>query len=246
MQTQLIRSRLILSLVMSLPLLSMSCSKKPSSVQELYPGIQFDDRAQAKQFAVTATGANPMIDDLEDGDLNGLKTDGRNWSWSQYDDMTDGIQYLTVQEETDGPRQGSKTLYIKGGGWQKSGAGVSANLVYKASPRMYGYYDASLYSGIEFWAKAKDLKQLTISIGTPETTSTNDGGICIEPTPGHFQHKTSVSNEWTHVKIPFSEFLLENGRKELAVGPRRIKGIHFAFETNGDYEVWLDGLAFYR
>ena len=246
MQTQLIRSRLILSLVMSLQLLWMSCSKKPSSVQELFPEIEFDERSQARQFAVVATGSQPMIDDLEDGDLNGLKADGRNWSWAQFDDMTDGIQYLTVQEETDGPRQGSKTLYIKGGGWQKSGAGVSANLVYKASPRMYGYYDASIHDGIEFWIKGTGLDQLTVSIGSPETTSANDGGICLSSAPGHFEHLVSVSDNWSQVRIPFSQFQLKNGKLSLVADPSRIKGIHFGFNTTVDYEVWIDDLSFFK
>ena len=222
-----------------------ACSKKPTSVVELFPDLVLDERSQTKQFAVEATGSEPMIDDLEDGDLNGIKADGRNWSWAQFDDMTDGIQYLTIDQEEGGPRPGN-TLYIKGGGWQKTGAGVSANLVYKASPRMYGYYDASVFSGIEFWIKAKDLKQLTVSIGIPETTSTNDGGICISSLPGHFEHQATISDERTHIQIPFSGFSLKSGDKEFAVNPARMKGLHFSFQTMNDYEIWLDEIAFYR
>lgn len=235
--------RLSMSLVLGLTLLGLACSKKPTSVIELFPEVVFDERAQAKQFIVKATGTNPMIDDLEDGDLNGIKADGRNWSWAQFDDMTDGIQYLTIDQEKEGPRQGS-VLYVKGGGWQKTGAGVSANLVYKTSPRKYGYYDASIFSGIEFWIKAKGLTQLTVSIGTPETTSINNGGTCISSLPGHFEYQTTVSDEWTHIQIPFSEFLLKHGPMQLGVDPGRIKGLHFSFTTTDDYEVWLDEIAF--
>ncbi len=245
-QAQLIRPRLILSLVLSLTLLWIACSQKPSSVQALFPEIEFDESSQAKQFAVKATGSNPMIDDLEDGDLNGINADGRNWSWAQFDDRTDGIQYLTIQQEAAGPRQGSKVLYVKGGGWQKTGAGVSANLVYKTSPRMYGYYDASLYTGIEFWIKGTDLTQLTVSIGSPETTSTNDGGNCLSSPPGHFEHVVAVSGNWSQIRIPFSQFLLKNGKLTLPADPKKIKGIHFRFNTTADYEVWIDELSFFQ
>lgn len=237
---------LVIGLILSLHFFWLACSKKPQTVQELFPEITFDERATAKQFAVVATGSEPMIDDLEDGDLNGLKVDGRNWSWAQFDDMTDGIQVLTIEKQSDGPRQGSNTLYIKGGGWQKIGAGVSASLVHKVSPRMYGYYDASIFSGISFWVKAQQLNTLTVSIGSPETTHVNDGGRVTDPLPGNFSFSLSVSETWTQVKMPFDQFLLSRGEHQLAVDPKRIKGIHFAFGTSQDYKVWLDDLIFYE
>lgn len=233
---------LSLSLVLSLSLLWISCFNQPGSVQELFPELVFDESARTKQFAVTATGSEKLIDDLEDGDLNGIKADGRNWSWSQFDDMTDGIQYLTIQEEKG---DGNKALYIKGGGWQKTGAGVSAQLVYKTSPRGWGYYDASVFSGIEFRVKGSGPEALVVSLGSPETTSVYDGGVCPEPTPGHFKTEVTLSDSWTTYQISYDEFLLRNGQRVLAADPAKLKGIHFAFETQGDYEIWLDDLRFF-
>ena len=220
------------------------CSKKPKSVQELVPDLVIDEQSRAKQYRVTASGSHPLIDDLEDGDLNGLKLDGRNWNWSQFDDTTDGIQYLTIVQLDDAPGNGENVLYIKGGDWQQTGAGVSASLVHKVSPRSYGVYDATAYSGIEFWVKAVGLSQLKVTIATPETTFVDDGGVCAENCPGSFQHSVSVSETWVHVTIPFDQFLLTQGKHSLALDPTQIKGIRFAFETLGDYEIWLDEFAF--
>ena len=187
-----------------------------------------------------------MIDDLEDGDLNGLKLEGRNWSWSQFDDQSDGIQYLTIVQEEEAPGTGNSVLYVKGGDWKKRGAGLHANLAYKSSPRSYGFYDASVYSGIQFWVKTYELDQLKVSIGIPATTSVDDGGSCFSKPPGHFEKLVPVSNNWAHIKIPFEAFILNEGKHSLPLDPSQIKGIHFSFETLKDYEVWMDELSFFK
>jgi hypothetical protein len=231
-------------LMLFLPFFWQSCSNKPQTVQELFPELVFDERSVGKQVEVKATGGNPIIDDLEDGDLNGVKVDGRNWSWSQFDDESNGTQFLTINQESDAPGEGNHVLYLKGGGWEKTGAGVSANLVYKTSPQSYGYYDASIYSGIQFWVKANGLTQLKVFVGTPETTSSEDGGICKSSSPGHFTRSVTVTDTWVQVTIPFEEFLLTRHKHSLGLPSSRLKGIHFSFETKIDYEVWLDDLAF--
>ncbi|MCB1120300.1 MAG: hypothetical protein KJT03_02025 [Verrucomicrobiae bacterium] len=224
----------------------LACSNKPQTVQELFPDMVVDEKAAAKQFVVKATGTDPLIDDLEDGDLVGLKTDGRNWTWEQIDDATDGTQYMTIVQPPDAPVPGKHALYIRGGGWTNSGAGVSANLVYNATPRSYGSYDASPYTGIRFWVKARGLSELTVRISTPETTASYNGGICRDHCPHSFSSVVAVGENWIQAEIPFGAFTLTNGKQSLSVDPTRIKGIEFAFGTEGDYEAWLDELSFYR
>ena len=157
-----------------------SCSKKPKSIQDTAPDAVYDEYAQSKLFSVVATGDQPMIDDLEDGDLNGLKVDGRAWSWSQYDDLSDGDQLLTIRQLEDAPGSGDNVLYVRGGDWKNWGAGFSAYLVNRSNPRPFGCYDASVFKGIQFWIKIKGLDQSKVLIGTPETTSVDDGGLCLE------------------------------------------------------------------
>lgn len=221
------------------------CSKKPETVQELFPNALFDEKAKAKLFGLAAEGNQPMIDNLEDGDLNGLKLENRNWSWSQFDDASDGIQYLTIVQQADAPGAGSNVLYVKGGNWKYTGAGLSVWLVNRVSPRPFGYYDASIYAGIRFWVKAIGLQQLKIAISTPETSSLDEGGICMANCADSFTCIAGVSNNWIQIKIPFEEFILTEGKYSLALDPSRIKGIHLSIETLGDYEVWLDELSFY-
>jgi hypothetical protein len=223
-----------------------SCSKKPTTIEELVPDLVFDKKAQAKQFAVVAQGTQPMIDDLEDGDLDGRKLEGRNWSWEQFDDATDGTQFLTIVQLDKAPGQGENVLYVRGGGWANTGAGLSAKLAHKASPRSYGVYDASAYTGIKLWVKVIGLKQLKVEFGTPETTSPDNGGICLDNCPANFTHAVPVSDSWIQVKIPFEAFVLTAGKHSLPLNPSNIKGIHFSFETLGDYEVWIDEFSFYH
>lgn len=222
------------------------CSNKPETIAELKPDAVFDEKARSKQFPVIANGGQPMIDDLEDGDLNGLKLEGRNWSWSQFDDATDGTQYLTIVQLSDALGKGDNVLYVRGGDWTKTGGGLSASLAYNTSPRSFGVYDASAYTGIQFWAKTVGLNQFKVEVGTPETTSVNGGGICLENCPAHFSNTVPVNDSWIQVRISFESFNLSIGKHSLPLDPARIKSIHFSFETHGDYEVWVDDFSFYH
>lgn len=222
-----------------------ACSKKPQSVPELFPDMIIDEKAAAKQFTVKARETDPTIDDLEDGDLNGLKVDGRDWSWEQFDDATDGTQYLTIIQPEDAPTPGENVLYVRGGGWSEWGGGVGAGLVHTTAPGGYGCYDASVYTGIRFWVKTIGLAQMTVRVATPETTGGYNGGICLENCPGGFSHTVAVGENWIQVEIPFDAFTLSNGEHTLYLDPARIKSLHFVFETLGDYEVLLDGLTFF-
>ena len=223
-----------------------ACSKKPEAIEELKPDAVFDEQARSKQFSVIAGGTQPMIDDLEDGDLNGLKLEGRNWSWSQFDDATDGTQFLTIVQLSDAPGNGDNVLYVRGGDWTKTGGGLNASLTYNTAPRSLGVYDGSTYTGIQFWVKVVGLTQLKIKVGIPETTSLDDGGICVENCPDHFSNTVPVNDSWIQVQIPFESFNLSIGKHSLPLDPARIKSIHFSFETHGDYEVWVDDFSFYH
>ncbi|MBH53073.1 MAG: hypothetical protein CMI18_01865 [Opitutaceae bacterium] len=232
-----------LGLLILVSLLWIACSK-PKSVQDLYPNMVIDEKIAAKQFTVLAKGSEPMIDDLEDGDLNGLMADGRNWSWMQFDDTTDGIQYLTIDQEQTAPGKGNSVLYVKGGNWKNTGAGLSAHLVGKASPKSMGVYDASQYAGLHFWVKAVGLSQLKLAMDTTDTASKDEGGICLENCPGKFESVVSVGESWQQIKIPFTQFLLTKGKHSIPLDPKNLKAIHFHLETTGDYEVWLDEVSF--
>jgi hypothetical protein len=223
-----------------------ACSKKPISIQEIAPDAIYDSYAQSKAFPVVALGDQAMIDDLEDGDLNGLKVDGRNWSWTQFDDESDGVQLLTIQQDPNAPGEGDNTLYVKGGGWQYRGAGLSAYLVNRVAPRPFGFYDASIYDGIEFWIKALGPKELKFKIGSQETTSLDNGGLCIKNCAADLEFSFAITGDWQFIKIPFPSFLLPGNDTTGLLDPSRIKGIHFSIETHGDYEVWIDDLSFYK
>jgi hypothetical protein len=231
-------------IILSIITISCSCSKKPKSVSELYPDAVFDEKARSKQFAVVAAGTNPMIDDLEDGDLKGLKQEGRNWNWTQFDDATGGTQFLTILQLQDAPGEGNNVLYVRGGNWLKTGAGISAPLTYKTEPRSYGVYNASAYSGIQFWVKATGLDQLNVAIATPETKSVDEGGICLKNCPGNFEISVPVTKNWQLIDVPFESLSLGQGKRSLPLDSAQIKNILFTFKTLGNYEVWLDDFAF--
>ena len=221
------------------------CSKKITSIRESAPGAVYDSLAQSKQFAVVATGDQPWIDDLEDGDLSGLKLEGRAWSWSQFDDHYDGVQLLTIVQVEDAPGMGRNVLYVKGGDWKKKGAGFSAYLVSQVHPRPFAFYDASVYLGIRFWIRATGLDSMKVLIGTPETTSVDDGGVCLKNCPEDPEVTFQVSEEWRLVTAPFPSFLRPGFKESGLLDATRVKAIHFSMETLGDYEVWLDDLEFY-
>ncbi len=237
---------LIMSLCATSLLVIAGCSKKPKTIEDTAPNAVYDGYAKSKAFPVVASGVDPMIDDLEDGDLKGLKADGRNWSWSQFDDSSDGIQVLTIQQLPDAPGAGDNVLYLKGGDWKYSGAGVNAYLVNRTAPQPFGYYDASLFSGIQFWVKATGISSLTIQITTPETTTVDDGGFCIQGCADPVEIRCSVGNNWQLIQLPFDSFTLPTYNEPGLLDPSRIKGISFSIESLNDYEVWLDELSFFQ
>lgn len=239
-------SNLARFLVVGLLVLFQGCSKRPKSIQETAPDAVYDTYAQSKAFPVIASGDQPMIDDLEDGDLNGLKVDGRHWSWSQFDDESDGVQLLTIQQLSNAPGKGDKVLYLKGGGWKYTGAGISAYLVNRVAPRPFGYYDASIYQGIEFWIKSMGLKGLTLKIGTQETTSLDNGGLCIKNCAADLELSFGTTGDWQFIKIPFQNFISPGFDTKGLLDPTHIKAIHFSIDTLDDYEVWIDDLRFYN
>lgn len=237
---------LIISLSAISLILPAGCSKKPRTIEATAPKAVYDNYAKSKAFPVVASGLELMIDDLEDGDLNGLKVDGRNWSWSQFDDTSDGIQVLTIQQLPDAPGAGDNVLYLKGGDWKYSGAGVSAYLVNRSPPQPFGYYDASLFSGIQFWVKANGISSLTIQITTPETTSVEDGGFCTQDCADPVEIRSSVENDWQLIQLPFGSFKPPAYNVPGLLDSSRIKGINFSIKSLADYEVWLDDLSFFR
>lgn len=235
---------LITSLCATSLILIAGCSEEPKSIEATAPNAVYDDYAKSKGFPVVASGVDLMIDDLEDGDLRGLKADGRNWNWSQFDDTSDGIQVLTIQQLPDAPGSGDNVLYLKGGDWKYSGAGVNAYLVNRTPPQPFGYYDASLFSGIQFWIKATGISSLTIKVYTPETTPVDDGGFCIQDCADPVEFRCSVGNDWQLIQLPFESFKLPSYDTLGLLDSSRIKGISFSIESLGDYEIWLDDLSF--
>ena len=224
-------------------LLPAGCSKQPKSLEESAPDAVYDTRAQSKVFPVVATGYQPMIDDLEDGDLKGLKADGRNWNWEQFDDASDGVQFMTVQKVEDAPGKGKNVLYLKGGNWKYKGAGIRAQLVSRTPPQPFGYYDASVYAGIQFWIKAIGLYRGKLAVSAPENSTSDEGGYCIENCADHVEFTFPLTPEWQLISIPFDAFVLPSSNTAGLLDPSRMKGIHLWAETSGDYEVWLDDLA---
>lgn len=208
-------------------------------------------RAQSEFFdcpVARAMGEDPLIDDLEDGDLSLLEVDGRRGIWYSFDDGTDGEQALVAVPVVEAPSGGKSALYIAGSGWTGWGAGFGVCLNVHPQDESFCFYDASIYSGIQFWIRARGFAETRLYAQTPPIVPIAEGGECDPSVKGCWNSHSSpfaVSEEWTFVRIPFSELVQENPPVDGSFDPRQIRAIDFAAPAFGEYEVWIDDLAFY-
>jgi hypothetical protein len=124
-----------------------------------------------------STGADPLIDDFEDGDTTLKLVDGRNGPWETFDDGSTGALYTTKTPTAAMGRAGTSGFCTSISGYKAWGANLVATM---ASPKCG--YDASAYDGVCFWAKGEVTAggPFVFAVGTSDTVPENSGGMCTQ------------------------------------------------------------------
>lgn len=227
--------------------------------------------AQSSDACPAATGPidpTALIDDFEDGDALLPDLGGRvGGAWWTADDGTVGGTMvpppqadggdLAAPEKLEKPHCGSEyAMRVTGQGFTDWGAvlgmnfgwGKQANGEDGALP-----YDASAYTGVEFWARIGDTSTDQVRYQISDSNSEPAGGVCVDE-PGNADgcydafgaELTGLDTTWRRYRIPFSGMsqrqfgLVADGLVTTAVYK-----LTFNFLTASPFDFWVDDLTFY-
>ncbi len=211
--------------------------------------------AGAGGLAGSAAGPE-VIDDLEDGDVQILPTEGRIGFWYLYNEeeprphvsgpVSDG-ESLVVRA------QGSHAEGVSGDG-AFGGVGVDLNnpdsdgLGPGSADRMS--YDASGWDGFRFRIRGSAtttfvrFEVMTAAVAEPSQGGycSPDGGACFD------SHGVGVelSDDWTTVTVRFTELGQEGWGKEIDFDASEVLGVAYEDKTTGTWDFSVDDLAFFR
>ncbi|MGK4004480.1 hypothetical protein WMF31_17730 [Sorangium sp. So ce1036] len=194
-----------------------------------------------------------MIDDMEDGNTAIPKGDGaipRQGVWILFhDNSEDGDQQPPHQSklvEAMSPARGDSERGVHTSGnelFTEWGAGIGI--------RLSGYYDATAYRGVTFWARAEEGSSTDLFVTLVDQQTDNEGGICGDdegqvPCYDHFHTIVTLTPDWKHFKVP-AGCLVQTGYGVFeALAQDRIRNIQFSFGPGQAFDIWIDDVAFYR
>jgi hypothetical protein len=192
--------------------------------------------------AIDTWCADPMmLDDMEDGDSQICRTQGRQGGWYSYGDAKAQFEIAQIP---GGRGASNMAAHLTGTALTDWGAGMGFGL--NASARET--YDASADGGITFWMKATG--GVSVNFRTPETTPVaNPPGTCTNAADcdHHFGYGIyAPANDWVEYHVPFSALSQpDGGSGSLTWDPTRLLAIEFAM-SGPDLELWVDDIRFYN
>ena len=203
-----------------------------------------------------------LIDDLEDADAFVTTSSGRSGGWWTAGDDTAGASVvppvgLAAPEAIVGGRCDSKlAMRVTGQGFLDWGSLLGVDLVY--GTRADGSagslpYDASAYSGIEFWARIGDTSTDRVRFAVSDVNNEPAGGVCVDDTTSTDQcfdtfgmYLSGLTPAWRHYRIPFTSLLQRNfGHPAAAAATSALYSVQFNFDPGSVFDFWVDDAAFY-
>ncbi|MGA7741288.1 MAG: hypothetical protein WBP56_15535 [Polyangia bacterium] len=189
-----------------------------------------------------------LIDNMNDGSRYIPQINGRAGAWSDSDDSTPGSSMFpdpagpfTMTWTGDPCRQ--YAAYVYGGPFVDWGADFWFGL---GSP-----YNASAYTGIDFWAKIDAGTTSVLRVAFPDKDTDPDGGLCQTNVTGptqcydHYGARITLTTTWTKYTVPFSSLSQDGwGRPGLAFDPSTLYEVLFQIPVDARFGVWIDDVAF--
>ena len=103
--------------------------------------------------------------------------------------------------------------------------------------------DASQWDGVKFFAKGSGSPRLNLV--TAGTLPSDAGGTCSSNCYDSHGARVSLSSDWAEVRIPFEDLRQEGFGTEVGFDPKTLLAIAIQTKTEGNYDIWIDDLAFY-
>jgi hypothetical protein len=189
-----------------------------------------------------APGQTPLIDDFEDRDTRISRLEKRAGSWVVFNDGT-GTQTPRAgssfaADSIAGGRGASHFgLHTKGGKFTKWGAVLAVEL----NPRRC--YDASVYTGIEFWARGHG--RIRVEIEMTQVVAEEFGGSCVENCFDAHLTERVLGKDWQHYEVRWEELAQHGKGPALQFDPRSLLAIEFAVTAEQTpFDFWIDDVAF--
>ena len=191
-------------------------------------------------------GTNPLIDDLEDGDNATPLVDGRTGFWFVANDGTMGGTQTpdpsAFAPENGGANGSMKAAHTTGTGFTVWGGvmGVSFNAV----GNLTCPYNASAFTGIEFWAKGTG--SVRVMVGTAGSIPVSAGGTCTPEDQCHNHHGKAVTftSDWVKYTLAWGDLTQDStwGAQIGDIDPSKV--IQINFQAAAPFDFWIDEVAF--
>ncbi|MGC4089835.1 MAG: carbohydrate binding domain-containing protein [Polyangiaceae bacterium] len=182
-----------------------------------------------------AHGAEPLIDDFEDGNDLPLSSEGRigKWIWL-HDDVTEASPAVpTLRGDA---RPGNRLAqHVQGGRLRAWGAALQ--MFFEAR-----CYDAAAYDGISIVARGSG--RIYLSVRQIDVVPVSLHGICEHDCFNAHVKKIELTSRWKEYRVPFDEFE-QSGYETKPLDATRIHDISvFARPEDTPYDFWIDDLKF--
>lgn len=182
------------------------------------------------------------IDDLEDGDTQTLKVEGRGGYWYSMVDQY-GSTLTPQQFKPDAPgHEGSKHAAHMFGQLAPGAPGVYPYAGLGAGLAENGTYDASRYQGFTFWAKGPG----KIRFEVPDAYTSPKGGWCTD-CYNDFGIEIALIDGWAQYTVLF-DWLLQKpnwGDRRPQITPEELVAVEWEFSSQDRaFDVWIDDIAF--
>lgn len=203
-------------------------------------------------LVVRGDPAEPVLDDLEDGDNDLPRFAGRQGGWYVVNDMTgnqmpSGAANMPVVPTTPG-FMSSYAMHTVGGGFTEWGAVLGLVLLPQPPPRPPCPYDLSRHSGLRFAVRGMTSgATVWVQVATVQTHRQEQGGTCMlgGDCGDHHGIFVPVSATWTSVDVNFSDLAQNGWGAPFDLDLRQVLNIEFLVGANSTFDLWVDQLAFY-
>jgi hypothetical protein len=232
---------------------SIAVDTKPDVVVVDTTSIDTTSIDTTPDTSIDAPDASPtcaLIDDMEDDDGYILVRCGRSGTWYTYNDGT-GSQVppegtLPTPSIIVGGRGSSMyAMDTTGAGFTSWGAGIGFNFI-DGGPS----YDASAWSGVQFWARSGGSTGKTLHMGIADKDTDGRGGICATKTGGcgdHFHALVDITTTWTLYSVNFSDLKQAGWGYVVPTGfdASAIYGVQWGIDSGSPFDIWIDDVSFF-
>jgi hypothetical protein len=184
-----------------------------------------------------AHGAEPLIDDFEDGDdaVATLEQRAGFWRWARETDAPGTAPALLPVPRVAATRSNRLALHVKGAQLFDWGATVE----FTFNPACY---DASVYRGLSFQGRGPG--RIYVSPREARVIPLAEGGSCERDCYNQHVKKIELEADWKTFEVSWEE-VRQHGSERHALDPSRLNSIAFLIRAEDTpYDVWLDDVRF--